>query len=134
MSTERSEIGNRATHTKAAASVYVFQWMESKSTTSIILIVHSCICHPNNDMGPIFYLRTDARPTLRFEQASNPRPPGLKSTTLTTRPCEQTTVCRLHIHVITTVSAKSPLYVGHAEVNFKCPTWINLTSDNFFLS
>ena len=50
----------------AAAGVYAFLWMGSKSTTSFILNVSSFTCHPNHDMGPIFYLRTDTRPTSRF--------------------------------------------------------------------
>ena len=67
----------------AATSVLAFSWMGPKSTTSFILIVRSFTCRPSHDMGPIFYLRTDARPTRRF---SNMRSLGLKSTTLTTRP------------------------------------------------
>ena len=63
--------------------------MAPKSTTSFILIVRYFTCRPNHDMGPIFYLRTDARTTRRFLQASNTRPFGLKATTLTTGPREQ---------------------------------------------
>ena len=50
----------------AAASVYAFPWIRPKCTTSFILIVRSFTSHPSHDMGPIFYLRTDARPTRRF--------------------------------------------------------------------
>ena len=71
-----------------AASVYAFPWMGPKSTTSFILIVRSFTCRTNHDMGPIFYLRTDARPNSQILD-SNPLPLGLKSTTLTTRPREQ---------------------------------------------
>ena len=57
----------------AAASVHVFPWMGPKSITGFILILRSFTCRLNHDMGLIFYLRTDARPTCRFQQTSNPR-------------------------------------------------------------
>ena len=88
------------TYTKsahAAASIYAFPWMGPKSTTSFILIVRSFTCRPNHDMGPIFYLCTDPQSNFRFKQGSNPRPLSLKSTTITTRPREQTGMIYNHI-------------------------------------
>ena len=59
-------IGPYTRAANAAASVKACPWMGPNSTTSFILIVRSFTCRPNNDMGPIFYLRIDARPTRRF--------------------------------------------------------------------
>ena len=59
-------IGPYTKPANAAASVYAFPWMGPKSTTSFILIVRSFTCRPSHDMGPIFFLRTDARSTRRF--------------------------------------------------------------------
>ena len=64
--------------------------MRPKFTKSFIVILRYFTCRPNHDMGPIFYLRTDARPTCNFYQSWNWRPLGLKSTTLTTGSREQT--------------------------------------------
>ena len=57
------------TYTKAAnatAGVYAFPWMGPKSTSSFILKLRSFTCRTSHDMGPIFYLRTDARLTRRY--------------------------------------------------------------------
>ena len=48
----------------AATSVWAFPWMWPKSTISFILLV--LFKMPNQDMDPIFYLRTDARQARRF--------------------------------------------------------------------
>ena len=77
-------------YSNAAATAYAFLWMGSKSTTSFILIVRYFIFFSNHDLVPFSYLHTDARPTRRFYPASNPQPPGLMTTTLTTRQCEKT--------------------------------------------
>ena len=45
----------------AYASVYAFPWMRSKSTTTFLLIKSYFTCRPYHDLGPIFYLSTDAR-------------------------------------------------------------------------
>ena len=68
-------IGPYTKAASAAVSVYAFPWMGLKSTTSFIHIVRSFTCRPNHDMGPIFCLRTDARPTrTRNPSVSNLRP------------------------------------------------------------
>ena len=37
-----------------------------KSTTTFLLMKSAFTCRPNHDVGPIFYLSTDEKPTRRF--------------------------------------------------------------------